>query len=337
MRGLVLAGVLLAPFAAGAQPAPRPADSDKGDAKVLMASGLKLFAAKDYLGALAVFQNAYARFPSAKILLNVATTFKALGRDAEAANAYQEYLDAVEVDSARKTEVAKVLAGLDASLGVVAVAVTPTDAEVQINDGEWKRQRHDVRILPGPAHIRARLEHHSPAERTVTVAAGGKVELSLALVPIPQTTTPVAVVAAPMDTGIHASVEPVQRSRFGAIAMAHVDVVHKGGAGFVGAIVELAPRFQIEAQAILGPTYGGYIGARYAFLPTSVRPLIAAGVPIFASGGARFAVRGAAGVELALTLHLAIVAEIGIEHLFNPQSSVAATVFVPALGAVGRL
>lgn len=315
-----------------------PDRADKTDAKALMASGLKLFAAKDYLGALAVFQNAYARFPSAKILLNIATTQKALGRNADAANSYQRFLDAGDVDPARKAEVAKVLAGLDATLGIVAITVAPADAEVQLGDEAWRpaSEVHELRAAPGELHIRARRDEHTPAERTVVVAAGARADINLALAAIPVTVHPV--VAAVSDTGVRAAIaiEP-PLSRFGAIALANVDVIHKGGAGVVGLTVAIAPHLQLEAAAILGPTAGAYAGARIAFLDGNLRPLVALGMPVFASGGARFALRGAAGIELALTRHVALVAEVGVEHVLNPQANVAATVFVPAIGAAARL
>src|SRR4051812_38869885 len=102
---------------ASAQPS-----GDKVDAKALMQSGVKLLEAKDYLGALTVFNGAYARFPSAKILLNIGTTLKLLDRRADAANAYQRYLDSADSDPARRAEVTTVLAELDKSVGRVEVS-----------------------------------------------------------------------------------------------------------------------------------------------------------------------------------------------------------------------
>jgi len=68
---------------------PSPAASDKRAAKALMQSGLKLFAAKDFLGALARVPDRLRRFASAKILLNIGTTLSRLDRKAQAANVYQ--------------------------------------------------------------------------------------------------------------------------------------------------------------------------------------------------------------------------------------------------------
>src|SRR5262247_2293943 len=103
-RVLVVASLLAAPRAFAQQP-PQP-DPSKMDAKALMQTGVRLLEAKDYLGALAIFKDAYARFPSAKILLNIGTTLKLLDRKAEAANTYQRYLDSADADATKKIQVA---------------------------------------------------------------------------------------------------------------------------------------------------------------------------------------------------------------------------------------
>src|SRR5678815_5528685 len=118
------------------RPAPDTADdpaasespaTDKLDAKALMQSGLKLYAAKDFLGALAVFRTAYTRFASTKILLNIGTTLTKLDRKAEAANAYQRYLDAADSDRAKHGEVTKVLGELDAAVTLLEIDVAPSE------------------------------------------------------------------------------------------------------------------------------------------------------------------------------------------------------------------
>ena len=94
---------------------------------------------------------------------------------------------------------------------------------------------------------------------------------------------------------------------------------------------------QLQAAAILGPVYGGFAGATIAILPGRFRPIVSAGVPIFASDGPRFALRGAGGIELQLNRHLALIAELGLEYMLNPEDDIAAARFIPAVGASGRL
>ncbi len=166
--------------------------------------------------------------------------------------------------------------------------------------------------------------------------------VSLDALPKPEAT--VVHVAEPIDPAIVAAPEQ-PRSRLGALAIGHFDL-SGGAAAFVGGTFDLTGRLAIDAEAILGPNAGGYVGARFAILTGTLRPLVAAGMPIFSSDGARFAVRGAAGLEIAANRHLSLILELGVEHNLNPQSTVVisgmprsidATSFIPALGAVARL
>jgi hypothetical protein len=321
------------------QPAPaQPATNDKIDAKALMQSGLKLFAAKDFLGALAVFKTAYTRFPSAKILLNIGTTLTKLGRKAEAANVYQHYLDSPGADRAKQNEVKKVLAELDAAVAILELSVTPADAEIQINDEDWLPAGGELRhrVAVGSATVRARHPAYKPDERVVHPTAGAKLPVAIALVEIPAPVAPAVAVAT--DAGLRAAATTVPpRSRVGVMALAHVDIANGGGAGLFGATVDVTSRLQAQAAAILGPSYGGYAGASFAILGGQLRPVVSAGLPIFVSHGARVAARGAVGVELALNRHLALIAELGVEYLVNPEADVKHTLVIPAIGAAGRL
>lgn len=335
---LALAGSLASAPLASAQPASAPS-SQKLDAKQLMASGLKLYAAKDYLGALAVFREAYEKFPSSKILLNIGTTEKALGRNADAANTYQRYLDAADADAAKRPLVEKELAELDPKLAIVEIKASLADAEMQIGDEPWHpaAELSKYRVEPGKITIRARKTRFQPWEKTVDLTPGASTSLSVDLVaesqPVTTTTT-----AEPSATGVTAQVTPeAPPSRWGAIAVAHVDFKYKGGAGVVGATAHLTGGLSGEVAAILGPSSGAYLGARYRLMSGAFHPVIAAGLPVFVSSGARVGVRGAGGIEFELNRHVALVAELGVEHVFNPQPNIASTLFVPAVGALARL
>jgi hypothetical protein len=331
--GLVMVGGV-APVHAG----PADAPADKVDAKSLMQSGLKLLKAKDYLGALAVFRDAYARFPGAKILLNIGTTLKLLGRDAEAANAYQRYLDAGDADPTKQADVAKAIAELDARVGVLAVRVIPDGAEVQLGD-EWlpAAQARAVRVAPGGYTLHARHAGYEDGDAKGEVAVGQRAEITIAL-------RELAKVVAPRPVDDHPDLRdgvvvraPAPPSRLGALVVGHVDVTHKGAAALVGASFAITPHLDAIAAALLGPSSGAYLGAQLALTGGRLRPLLAVGVPVFFSGGPRVAVRGAAGVEFAATRNLSLTLELGVEHLLNPEADIKATGFIPALGATARL
>jgi hypothetical protein len=348
----ILLALVAAAGTASAQPAPQPAPppgADKVDAKQLMQSGVKLLEAKDYLGALAIFKDAYRRFPSAKILLNIGTTLRLLERNAEAANTYQLYLDAKDTDPARKGEVEQALGELDKTVGTLTLTITPADAEVQFAD-DWlpAEQTRVWRVPPGPLTVHVRAKGYLPSGDRVDVAAGEKKPLLVALVvePKPQVPVDVVHVEQPFTPVVE---EP--RSPIGAFAMMHVAVLPKvGSALFLGGTFDATEQLSLEAAVILGPglvsdgmatlpppKLGGYAGARFAFLTGKVRPSVAAGMPIFADDGARFFVRGAAGVEYVASRHLSLSVELGGEVSLNARDDIRSFALVPSLGAIGRL
>jgi hypothetical protein len=335
----LLAMVTLAATGTAWSQAPSP-ETDKLDAKALMQSGLKLYAARDFLGALAVFKTAYTRFASAKILLNIGTTLTRLDRKAEAANAYQRYLDASDSDRARRGEVQKVLGELDAAVAILELSITPGEAELQINDEDWIHAASETRhrVTPGPVTVRARHPDYRPEEHTVHASAGEKLPVAIALAELPPPPAPAGPSIAEPGVRAVAAVEP-PRSRLGVPAIAHIDVDHPGGAGLFGVTVDVTRRLQAQAAVIIGPSRGAYAGASFALTVGRLRPILSAGLPVFVSSGARFSIRGAGGLELDLGRHLALIAELGIEHLFNPESELDANplIFVPAIGAAGRL
>jgi hypothetical protein len=335
---IVVAACLLAGGVSAAQPAP----ANKGDAKSLMQSGVRLLDAKDYLGALAVFKDAYARFPSAKILLNIGTTFTLLERKADAANAYQRYLDSPDSDPAKRGDVQAAIADLDRAVGRLEITVTPEGAEVQVNDGDWQSARSVklYRVPHGAYTVRARKDKFQSSAKSASLNIGETAAVALALVAMPEeptriTTNPRGGDVGLIDVGVTQKED--SRARLAGIVVAHLDIPRGGGAARVGLAADLTPQLQVQAAALVGPKTGAYAGASFAFLSGGLRPFVAAGMPVFFSNGARFGVRGAGGVEVVFTRHFSLLAELGAEVLLNPEDNIIKTVFIPAIGAAGRL
>jgi hypothetical protein len=345
--------ILFALTAVASAQAPPPRD-----AKQLFQSGVKLLEAGDALGALSLFKDAYAQFPSAKILLNIGTTLKQLDRKAEAANAYQRYLDSPDADPQRKTEVAAALADLDQWLGKVAITCGPPDVEVEI-DNEWLSctKAKLVRVTPGGFAIPARREGFQPAQQNGNAIGGQQVAVSIVLTPIPKTETTQVVNTGPHED-IHATTEPTgPRSRFGLITMAHVSVSPAfGGAWLLGGTADVTEQLAVDAAILFGPgiissanstnmymfdppKLGGYVGASFAFLTGQWRPRASAGMLVFGDSGPRFTVRGAAGVEYIASRHLSFIVELGVEDNLNVRLSgeIDSIAIVPALAATARL
>src|SRR5258706_9805704 len=161
MKRAVVIAALLAPGSASAQPEPTPQSPAplaqlKGDkeltaalsaitsdpaipvedpkvrplAQALMIEGVKQLQAHVYDQALANFLDAYAKFPSPKILLNVASTLRDMGRLADAANTYQRYLTDPATGAERVAEVKELLLRLDDQLTILTVRVSPRGSDI---------------------------------------------------------------------------------------------------------------------------------------------------------------------------------------------------------------
>ncbi len=319
----------------------QPVEANKGDAKELMQLGVKLVKSQDYLGALAVFKDAYARFPSAKILLNIGTTLKLLNRNADAVNTYQRYLDSSDNDPTKLAEVQSEIDRLDKDLAKLAITA-PAEAELQVSDGEWISAAVGrlYRITPGVFAVHARRVGYKPFEIKGQVSVGQTAAVAVVLEPNPEPVAKQIIVNVPL-----APTHEEPRSRIAALAMGHFDV-NGGGAAFVGGAFDITDRIQANAAGIIGSNLGGFVGGSFAILTGTLRPMVSAGFPIFINAGARIGVRGAVGLEIVANRHFALVVELGVEHNFNPQSSVEfggmlrkidATSFIPALGVTARL
>lgn len=365
--------VLLAPHAASAQPqtptkerrkpvgdrapaAPEEAKAEDGrvDAKALVQSGVRLLKQKDYLGALAVFRDAYQRFPSVKLLLNIGTTLKLLGRNAEAANAYQQYLDAPDADPARRAEVNDVLATLDRVLGRLELGAevsTPVETpqapealEVSINGGDWLPLARAKlwRVDPGAYQVAARQPGFVAAEVSGQIGAGEQARVRLALVAVVEPAPDVESGALMQPEGgvrerVEAPLAERDRSRLGLLLRGHFHVSPAGAAALIGPTFELTQRLDVSAAVLIGRYRGGYLGGSFAVLPGRLRPLVSAGLLVVADDGARLAARAAVGVEVRVHRQLALFVEAGAEHLFNPPMTVLENAFVPSAGVIGHL
>lgn len=306
------------------------ANKDKDEARSLMQSGLKLFNDKDYLGALATFKSAYKQFASSKILLNIGTTLRQLGRNAEAANTYQRYLQAADSDPAKRADVEKVLAELDATVAVVTLDTEPTGAEVTINTDQplVVAKATAWRVPVGEYTISAKLEGYEPLTTTGKLLAGQRKTITLTMVALPE---------APDVIDQPPTPSPEAISHYGAMVRTHIDVSNRGAAVLVGGFYDVVDRVAVQAAGIVGPTFGAYLGTSVAILTGKVRPLVSLGAPVFFSNGARYAVRAAVGVDIRLGNHLSLFAEAGAEYQFNPEADISKTTFIPALGILGRL
>src|SRR4051812_2881846 len=124
VRALFLASVAMLATA------PALADTaDERKGRILFDEGTKRAEAHDYEGALERFRSAYARYPNGKILLNIATMLRELGRRAEAAEVYEQFLADPSADATIKPDVQEAIEELDAHLGKLSIKTT--DPKIQ--------------------------------------------------------------------------------------------------------------------------------------------------------------------------------------------------------------
>jgi len=90
--------------AAGAGSQAQPVDARKA-AQAYMDQGIKALMAKDYKAAIELFRDAYAQFPSPKILMNLGSALRDAGQFAEAVVVYEQYLADPSHDPKRDGEV----------------------------------------------------------------------------------------------------------------------------------------------------------------------------------------------------------------------------------------
>jgi hypothetical protein len=106
-------------------------------AQALMTEGVRQLQARAHDQALANFLEAYAKFPSPKILLNIASTLRDMGRLADAANTYQRYLTDPATGAERIAEVKELLLKLDEQLTILTVRVVPHGSDISIDGGPF--------------------------------------------------------------------------------------------------------------------------------------------------------------------------------------------------------
>jgi tetratricopeptide (TPR) repeat protein len=261
-----------------------PAHAEDGElkqkAQELLTEGNKLAAEGDFGLALDKFRAAYELFPSPKLLLNIGTSLRQIGRNAEAYATYEAYLAHPEADPSRTDELEKILRDLDALVGRVEIAVPDGDVRVSL-DGKVLRSYHSgdtIRVDPGDHTVVAETEGRPATVKHVAVRARRTVSVELSF----EETTP-------EESG------PDVRVVIG------FGLAGLGGAGIVvGAVlggISLATKSDAEDHCAEDGPYAGYCSAEGADLLKSARTEGVAATATFIAG---FAI-AASGLALAFS------------------------------------
>jgi hypothetical protein len=169
---MALAAAICAAAPSAAAQKGAPTWADKAAAQRLLREGNQAVGDGDYTAALAKFEAAKAKYPSPKLLVNIGTTLRLLGRYAEAAAAFEAYLADPAAEKGRVAEIHRALAEIDALVGRLKIVVREPDAKVRLDGKElasWK-SGDVVRVNPGEHSVVAERPGRPPAVRSLRVA-----------------------------------------------------------------------------------------------------------------------------------------------------------------------
>jgi len=214
-------------------------DSSRARAGALVDEGVALFRKGDAAAALDRFEQARALYPSPKIDFDIGEALRALGRTAEAAEAYDRFLEETGADSrdvaSQRQTARNQLDRLERQLARIALKIEPDDPAREIRvDGlvaavrpgrplHLMPGRHVIEVTaPGATAVRTELVLRAGELRDVAVALGR----APVMAPAPARRSDAAVVRA-------APSRPAQRRRVWTwVAAGGAAVLLAGGAFF---------------------------------------------------------------------------------------------------------
>lgn len=170
----------------------------KHTASKLLDEGNRLSNEGEYVEALEKFRAAHEIYPSPKLLLNIGTMLRQLGRNVEAAEIYEKYLSDPQSDPKQREFLTRTLDEIDSLVGHVRVTVDPKDAVVSL-DGTALKVRSEganVRVEPGTHKIAGEKKGFPPALATISIKRGETRDVELRLAPLP-----VVVKSSPLQVG----------------------------------------------------------------------------------------------------------------------------------------
>ncbi len=160
----------------------------KARAGALLRDGVGAMGELDFVTALDRFERAYALYPSPKLLVNIGTTLRHLGRNAEAAEAYRRYIDDPGAEPGRVKELQRILSEIELVTATVELRVTASNPTVRIDErpvaltGRWTT----IVVDPGDHTLTLLTPSGESSVKPFSVVAGDVVRLGLEIPPRPQ-------------------------------------------------------------------------------------------------------------------------------------------------------
>jgi hypothetical protein len=320
----------VARFSLGGESAPSPREEvgevQRGEARSLFREGVSELDAGRYAEALEYFQRAYVLWDSPKILLNIATTLRALGQNAEAATAYARYLGAVEPDSPRREEVAQALQEVRVQLGRIVSSNLLGVTRLWLDDVEITAVAgQEVWVEPGAHTLVA--ERTGGARQTVRITVAASGVQSVDWTPSPSPSPP----PAPRKSDARRA-SPSAYSKLRALARADFDLTRGGAVGAGGIAFDAREWLRVTGGALVGAQKGAWVGLESAPIGDRVRPVLGTSMPVFFVGPAYPGVSGELGVRFVATAQISLFTRAALAHFPTVPSGYVKTLFVPSAG-----
>jgi hypothetical protein len=207
-RPVVAGEAAPAPGSAARAPTPAPVEDAKAAAHTHFDRGLAASNDQRFGDAAVEFEKAYELFPDFRVLYNIGKVRVALGRSAEAIDAFEAYLDkgGGEVPEERRQEVRDAIAAQMSHVATLAIRVSPDGAELRL-DGKLvglSPLPEPLRLTEGKHTVEAMLPGRPVQLRELELPGASALDVTLdfpvaaPLAPAPPAALPApALVAAP--------------------------------------------------------------------------------------------------------------------------------------------
>lgn len=192
-------------------------------AKAQYDEGERAFKKGDFRRAAELFENAYRILPHHSPLWNAARSWIRAGEDVRGANLLERYLKEAPPNAPDRDRATEAITDLDKRLGRIEV-LTNDVTDVKI-DGE-ALDGDKLWVVPGE-HVATADAHGKPVRKTVSVAAGDRVSVTLEPPPPPETMLPPPPPPKPLPRWVVFAGAGVSVVGGGLVALSGIDTLNK--------------------------------------------------------------------------------------------------------------
>ncbi|HET9953649.1 MAG TPA: tetratricopeptide repeat protein [Polyangiaceae bacterium] len=316
-------------------------------ARTLFSEGNQLVEQGAYAEALQKYESAYAAWGNPKIHLNLATTLRALGRHAEAANTYVRYLLEAQPSPERRNEVIGIVEALATQLGRLRLPRDPSVQRVAVDGRQLVLDRldfyfvepgsHDLILETAPPGQAQTVEHQclelEPGEeRAVRRQVLPHSELRPRLQRSPLTDAP-----REASRNLNPMAWDHTGSEWFALARVDIDAAGRGGVGAVGMSRALGAHARIQGGALLGARGGAWVGMEVVATTQPVRPSAGFSLPTFFVSGVRAGLAGDVTLRLSVDSRWQPFVRASAAYFPSVPPNFVAFVLLPSLGLEVKL